>query len=231
MGAKPSFFEGNKYDDTTIYNDAEKLNLKDSCKHKICRIGIWFDMNYVYGLEVTYKFADGHCESSGTHVGRDCGWTNQNAVFEIDDDDYLCEIYGHSGDWIDQIGFRTTKGKTAIFGGTGGVPYRHCCSSGQHFAIINVGVRKYLDFVYAQPIAINQDFLKYRDNKPVTFQHHTGEIGTGGYLGEQPGAMYNQNDSKPLYPPFQNTTGGGFLGQPNYAPPPRPAVERQTDKY
>ena len=37
----------------------------------------------------------------------------------------LLEINGRSGDWLDQIGFVTYKGKKMTFGGKGGNPFIH----------------------------------------------------------------------------------------------------------
>ena len=69
--------------------------------------------------------ADGRFVSAGEHIGRDFGPDIQRDTLQLDlaSGEYISEVSGRSGAWMDNLTIRTSKGRSLVAGGSGGGPF------------------------------------------------------------------------------------------------------------
>jgi len=108
-------------------------------------------------MTIFYKIPDGDYIKAVHNMMKDKKKA-QRKVFEIGPDDYLLEISGRAGDWLDKLSFVTYRGKTATFGGNGGKEFSHRFE-GHTFGAFSGGHRDYLDFLEIPIIPVPQEFL------------------------------------------------------------------------
>ena len=111
MGGEYSYYEAGKWHaDTVKYNDESELKKVGKTPKRITQIRIW-SSQYIVGIEVFY---DGI--SAGARMGTEYskGVVYQDLVLQKNED--IKKVYGRNGDLIDQLGFKTTKGREITFG-------------------------------------------------------------------------------------------------------------------
>jgi len=78
-----------------------------------------YGAQYVHGLQVSYEITG----SSPLEIG----YQNNNLterVLNFETGEFIIEVSGRAGDFIDQLEIKTNLGRTICVGGTGGVPFR-----------------------------------------------------------------------------------------------------------
>lgn len=149
LSNKAAIRVGSRYPDT-VYVDDRKLQNEHSSKQKIKSIRILHNDSLIHGLEVVYTNGYNTIETtSGAHVGKDVyGYKSNEILIELDDDEFVIQISGRSGGFIDHLAFLTSKGKRIEGGGArGGEPFRFQATQGHHFALINVGLGGHIHFI------------------------------------------------------------------------------------
>ena len=115
MGQELTYHEAGKWHkDTVAYNDKDELAKIGKVPNKITQIRVW-GSEYIVGMEVFYDNM-----SAGLRMGREyvkgVYWND----FILSPDEEIKKVFGRSGDLIDQIGFKTTKGREITFGNSPG---------------------------------------------------------------------------------------------------------------
>ena len=120
MGAKTTYLEAGKWHaDTVSYNDEDELKKIGKDPNKITNIRIW-SSEYIVGMEVFY---DGI--SAGARMGSEYFKGVVYQDFNLSHDEDIKVVSGRSGALIDQITFKTTKGRKVTFGtSTGGKKFK-----------------------------------------------------------------------------------------------------------
>lgn len=111
MGKEYSYQEAGKWHpDTVAYNDETELKRIGKTPHRITQIRVW-SSEYIVGMEVFY---DG--TSAGARMGSEYykGVVYQDLILGKGED--IKVVKGRSGDLIDQLTFKTTKGRDITFG-------------------------------------------------------------------------------------------------------------------
>jgi len=106
---------GNSHPDTQAFDDTSMA----SPYTRIAEVKGWFNQ-FCVGFEVVY-------ETNGQrhpvrHVGGDTS-NAMNVTLTLDPDEYISGVSGHAGNIIDSLTIRTSKNKSATFGGQGGNPF------------------------------------------------------------------------------------------------------------
>eukprot|EP01017_Pseudomicrothorax_dubius_P006167 TRINITY_DN11716_c0_g1_i2.p1 TRINITY_DN11716_c0_g1~~TRINITY_DN11716_c0_g1_i2.p1 ORF type:complete len:367 (-),score=94.26 TRINITY_DN11716_c0_g1_i2:34-1134(-) len=216
-GPYPSFFHGSKYNDTKTFDDGVLLGLSLSLTHKVKEINIFHDNKFCYGLEVIYMDpATGKSTiTSGKHKGNDAGWTTSTSNFKLDNDEYLTEVGGGSGAWMDRIYFCTSKNKKQSFGGPGGTPFSYIAPIGHHFGTFSVGIGGHLHNFELRAIPLPNAVLNLGALPPPQ-----GQTNPGLNLGAlPPPAQPNPGLNLGALPPPGQPNPGLNLGA---LPPPQP---------
>lgn len=103
--------------------------------HKVSHFKIWRKIDqYIVGVQFKYTTQQ-NCIITG-HLMKEEIPDNQCVVLEsdLDQDEYIVEIFGRKGLHIDKLGFRTTKDREFVIGGEGGGPFSIKCPANFHFA-------------------------------------------------------------------------------------------------
>ena len=134
------FFRGKRHPDTVNFSDETALQSYGG-NHKIHTLRVWYDHQYVFGLQADY-FVYGpnvivkgakHCGTSHLHHGV------KEAAVELGSDEFITTFFGRNGDVFDFVGFATNKGRKLEFGGPGGDPFKSHAPFGRHFAVLRGG--------------------------------------------------------------------------------------------
>lgn len=161
---KEQHFRGKKHGDTKEVSDVELL--KQYGQHKVQEIHVYHDNNSVYGLQIDYlNQRTGETIKGNLHVGGN--WQNNGKVdvVQLEDNEFLTEIYGRHGDIFDQIGFKTTNGNSSQFGGNGGNPFSVKAPHGRHFATMKGGLGGHIHNVEFVTEPIYTPKNKYQDDE------------------------------------------------------------------
>jgi hypothetical protein len=106
---------------------------------------------YVDGIELLYKTVDGKKEGLGWHGG-DGG---EEETFLLEDGEYITEITGKSGEFVESLSIITNKRKSKKYGGDGGDKTFELQKSGQEVTGFCGRSGAYLDqigiFVHKSP--------------------------------------------------------------------------------
>ena len=109
---------GKRHPDTVSYDDQNELKKIGNHPNKITSIRVW-SSEYIVGIEVYY---DG--VSAGARMGSEYSKGVVHHDFFLKNDEDIKKVYGRSGDLIDMVGFKTTKGREVTFGsGKGGTKF------------------------------------------------------------------------------------------------------------
>jgi len=111
MGAKYTYQEaGQWHADTVAYNDEDELKKIGRDPKKITQIRVW-SSEYIVGIEVFYDNI-----SAGARMGTEYLKGTIYQDFALGHDEDIKLVKGRSGALIDQVTFKTTKGREASFG-------------------------------------------------------------------------------------------------------------------
>lgn len=169
LSNKLSIRIGSRYPDT-VYVDDRRLQNEHSTKQKIKSIRILHNDSLVHGLEFVYTNGYNTIEtSSGPHIGKDVyGYKSNEIMVQLEDDEFVVQISGRSGGYIDYIAFVTSKGKRIEGGGAkGGEPFTHQAIHGNHFALVNVGVGGHIHFIDCFQVPISEFSNSLIDFEPI----------------------------------------------------------------
>jgi len=99
---------GKRHDKCLIFNDDDACMKSYKGPNKIETIRIYYDRDFVYGIDIIFRFFNGE-HLLASHNKKESTFFNPitTGSFVIDDDDFLVEISGRSGDWIDRLTFKT----------------------------------------------------------------------------------------------------------------------------
>eukprot|EP01017_Pseudomicrothorax_dubius_P039913 TRINITY_DN6185_c0_g3_i1.p1 TRINITY_DN6185_c0_g3~~TRINITY_DN6185_c0_g3_i1.p1 ORF type:complete len:236 (-),score=67.91 TRINITY_DN6185_c0_g3_i1:94-801(-) len=219
FGAAQSYFHGARHPDTQIFDDGILLGLNGSVSHKVKEIHIFHDASYVFGLEVIYADPTQTLKtiSSGPHKGRDAGWLTTTSTFTLADDEFITEVGGGSGAWLDRIHFVTNKQRKQAFGGSGGTPFSYPAPLGYHFATFAVGTGGHLHNIEVRAIPLPAIF-----NPAVQVQLNSQNAWgppAGGYTG-LPGAGGPPPGGFTSLPGAGGPPPGGYTSLPGAGGPP-----------
>ncbi|CAI2360998.1 unnamed protein product [Moneuplotes crassus] len=105
---------GQTHEDTKEYNDVEFLeNTKG--QHRIGSIKVFYDDEFVHGLEVKYLENGKEIQTKG--IGHEWNKEDHKAKkIMLASDEWITNIYGYFGDICDLLVFETTKGRIEKFG-------------------------------------------------------------------------------------------------------------------
>eukprot|EP01017_Pseudomicrothorax_dubius_P008703 TRINITY_DN12873_c0_g1_i2.p1 TRINITY_DN12873_c0_g1~~TRINITY_DN12873_c0_g1_i2.p1 ORF type:complete len:240 (-),score=36.07 TRINITY_DN12873_c0_g1_i2:120-839(-) len=192
-----TYFHGKTYPDTVTYNDSVLLGLVGSTTHKPKEIHIFHDNKYVYGLEVIYSDKSKSVTdiSSGPHKGSEAGFFTSTSKLVLDDDEYIIEVGGGAGAWMDRIHFVTNKMRKESYGGPGGDEFWLSAPIQHHFATFTVGIGGHLHNIEVKlapiPSGLVLDFGGKQPSNVNTCLPGKGLPPAGGYTnlpgqGEQP---------------------------------------------
>jgi len=161
---------GKRHGDTKEVSDVDLLK-QHGGQHKIKQINVYYDDKFVYGLQVDYlNLKTGETVKGGLHVGSHWEGQGQVGQVQVEDDEYVTEIYGRHGDVLDFIGFRTTNENSSEFGGPGGAPFSVKAPNGRHFATLKGGLGGHVHNVEFTTEAIYPQKQNYQEG-----QHRRGK--------------------------------------------------------
>jgi hypothetical protein len=63
----------------------------------------------------------------------------KQSCIDLESDEFLVTFFGKNGDIFDNVGFKTNKGRSFEFGGSGGNPFKSHAPFGKHFAVLKGG--------------------------------------------------------------------------------------------
>lgn len=111
MGQEMTYHEAGKWHpDTIAYDDKNELAKIGKTPDRITQIRIW-GSQYIVGMEVFYDNV-----SAGARMGSEYTKGVYSQDFTLSKGEHIKKIFGRSGDLIDQVGFKTTKGREVTFG-------------------------------------------------------------------------------------------------------------------
>lgn len=120
---------GNVHPNTELFDDFNK-NLLDARDITLKELRVLHDEKTVYGVEGIYD-CDGQEISPGVHVGTDLHHGVLNHSIVLDEGKYIREIYGRSGDFVDQLSITLSDGTNYNFGSpTAGLPFSNILPGG-----------------------------------------------------------------------------------------------------
>eukprot|EP01016_Furgasonia_blochmanni_P054832 TRINITY_DN9081_c0_g4_i2.p2 TRINITY_DN9081_c0_g4~~TRINITY_DN9081_c0_g4_i2.p2 ORF type:complete len:122 (+),score=32.00 TRINITY_DN9081_c0_g4_i2:65-430(+) len=109
----------------------------------------FYDYQYVFGVEVTYRTAMGVL-NGGRHLGTYAmSQAVQQATINLDFGEKVTEISGRAGNIVDHLRITTSNGKVIDVGGTGGNPFFNLVPMGSRVVGIGGGTNGHLHNLYA----------------------------------------------------------------------------------
>jgi hypothetical protein len=158
------YHHGKTHKDTVVFND-EKL-FHNHQGHKIHQVTIFHDGKYVYGFRLHFiMLANGQHVKGQRHLPHNRPSNLQKTKLKLDQDEYITTIFGRNGDIMDNLGFKTSKGKQIHGGGHGGQGFELHAPSGTHFAAIWGGMGGHIHNISAStqpfPTIFKQETISY----------------------------------------------------------------------
>ncbi|KAF4657410.1 Peptide-N(4)-(N-acetyl-beta- glucosaminyl)asparagine amidase [Perkinsus chesapeaki] len=103
------------------HDDTEVISLRPKAGEHMSEVRILGDDIAVYGMEVMWCSGDS-CRRDTAISSSPHGEAKAHAM-TIDDGDYITEVTGRSGSWIDYLSIRTFNGREVSAGGNGGAEF------------------------------------------------------------------------------------------------------------
>jgi len=134
------FFRGKRHGDTVQFDDESLLKAYGGL-HKICKLRVWHDDKFVFGLQADYfVYGPNMVVTGGKHMGTTHLHPGvKESCVELESDEFLVGFFGRNGDIFDNLGFKTSKGRKFDFGGSGGDKFKSKAPFGKHFAVLRGG--------------------------------------------------------------------------------------------
>lgn len=134
------FFRGRRHPDTINFSDENTLQTYGG-NHKISRIRVWHDDEFIFGIQADYFiFGPNITVEGGKHLGSSVHPGVRESSVQFGPDEFITTFYGRYGDIFDLVGFKTNKGRSYEFGGSGGDAFKVHAPFGRHFAVLKGGL-------------------------------------------------------------------------------------------
>jgi hypothetical protein len=132
---------GRQHDDTNFFDEFKP----DILKGQITKLKIYHDDKFILGFETTYELP-GKSYRSGVHISAKILFAGKakKAVLKLGKDEFINEISGNNGEWIDGFKISTNKGNSLEVGGKGGKPFSNIVPIGKKVVSFGGGFGKHL---------------------------------------------------------------------------------------